>query len=60
MIVQGDMDYVPLQQGEEFFAGLYKATSRNVGKTVSISVVGTKNRLRRVSTVGSQLGRTSV
>jgi len=28
MIVQGDMDYVPLQQGEEFFAGLYRQNKR--------------------------------
>jgi dipeptidyl aminopeptidase/acylaminoacyl peptidase len=24
MIVQGDLDYVPIQQGEEFFTGLYR------------------------------------
>jgi dipeptidyl aminopeptidase/acylaminoacyl peptidase len=24
LIVQGDMDYVPLQQGEEFFTALYR------------------------------------
>jgi dipeptidyl aminopeptidase/acylaminoacyl peptidase len=24
LIVQGDLDYVPMQQGEEFFTGLYR------------------------------------
>ena len=24
MIVQGDLDYVPIQQGEEFFTALYR------------------------------------
>lgn len=24
MIIQGDLDYVPIQQGEEFFTGLYR------------------------------------
>ena len=24
LIVQGDMDYVPIQQGEEFFSALYR------------------------------------
>lgn len=28
MIVQGDMDYVPIQQGEEFFQGLYRLGKR--------------------------------
>jgi dipeptidyl aminopeptidase/acylaminoacyl peptidase len=28
MIIQGDMDYVPIQQGEEFFQGLYRLGKR--------------------------------
>ncbi|MEM8780842.1 MAG: prolyl oligopeptidase family serine peptidase, partial [Cyanobacteria bacterium P01_G01_bin.49] len=28
MIIQGDLDYVPIQQGEEFFAGLYRQGKR--------------------------------
>ncbi|NJP22434.1 MAG: prolyl oligopeptidase family serine peptidase [Hydrococcus sp. CRU_1_1] len=28
MIIQGDMDYVPIQQGEEFFASLYRQEKR--------------------------------
>jgi dipeptidyl aminopeptidase/acylaminoacyl peptidase len=28
MIIQGDMDYVPFQQGEEFFMGLYRTNKR--------------------------------
>ena len=28
MIIQGDMDYVPIQQGEEFFASLYRQGKR--------------------------------
>jgi dipeptidyl aminopeptidase/acylaminoacyl peptidase len=28
MIIQGDMDYVPFQQGEEFFTGLYRTNKR--------------------------------
>lgn len=28
LIIQGDMDYVPMQQGEEFFAGLYRHGKR--------------------------------
>jgi dipeptidyl aminopeptidase/acylaminoacyl peptidase len=28
MIVQGDMDYIPIQQGEEFFMGLYRLGKR--------------------------------
>lgn len=28
MIVQGDLDYVPIQQGEEFFQGLYRLGKR--------------------------------
>ena len=28
LIVQGDMDYVPIQQGEEFFTALYRQGKR--------------------------------
>ena len=28
MIIQGDMDYVTLQQGEQFFTGLYRQNKR--------------------------------
>jgi len=28
MIVQGDMDFVPIQQGEEFFTALYRQNKR--------------------------------
>ncbi len=28
LIIQGDMDYVPLQQGEQFFGALYRQGRR--------------------------------
>ncbi len=28
LIIQGDMDYVPLQQGEQFFSALYRQGKR--------------------------------
>ena len=28
MIIQGDMDYVPIQQGEEFFMAMYRQGKR--------------------------------
>jgi len=30
MILQGDMDYVPLQQREQFFAGLFRQNKRGL------------------------------